>query len=356
MGSGRTPRNGRRVDRHRDGGEPAPGDDLGQQPAEGVPDDGRLLLEPADDRVEVVGDLADGLVREDLGVGVGLLHRVGVVRPARRQRGVAGLLEQRRPAVPAARQEPEAVDEDDRRQTGPVGAVDLLVVVLGDGRGCLGAGHRGPPPRRGGPADPTPTGRAWPRRAGPPGANVVDHEQLSSPSGILRRVAHGPTDLARLVGDPGYARAAAERLQALATPSRLRILARLHAGPASVTDLAAAVGMEGSAVSPPAADPAPPRARRRGAPRTAGRLRAQRRPRGRAARPGGRPRRARPPRAQRARPGRPRGGGVSTRAGEPRARARPRPRAGPRPRATATATASSTGRSCARARACAPSP
>ena len=62
-------------------------------------------------------------------------------------------------------------------------------------------------------------------------------------------MAHGPTDLTRLVGDPGYARAAAERLQALATPSRLRILARLHAGPASVTDLAGAVGMEGSAVS-----------------------------------------------------------------------------------------------------------
>ena len=62
-------------------------------------------------------------------------------------------------------------------------------------------------------------------------------------------MAHGPTDLTRLAGDPGYARAAAERLQALATPSRLRILARLHAGPASVTDLAGAVGMEGSAVS-----------------------------------------------------------------------------------------------------------
>ena len=38
-------------------------------------------------------------------------------------------------------------------------------------------------------------------------------------------------------------------MQALSAPSRLRILARLHAGPASVNELAAAVGMEGSAVS-----------------------------------------------------------------------------------------------------------
>jgi len=38
-------------------------------------------------------------------------------------------------------------------------------------------------------------------------------------------------------------------LQALATPSRLRILGRLRQGPASVTELAEAVGMERSAVS-----------------------------------------------------------------------------------------------------------
>ncbi|HEU4976941.1 MAG TPA: metalloregulator ArsR/SmtB family transcription factor [Baekduia sp.] len=57
------------------------------------------------------------------------------------------------------------------------------------------------------------------------------------------------TDVGRLVDDPGYARAAADALQALATPSRLRILARLHDGPASVSELATAVGMEGSAVS-----------------------------------------------------------------------------------------------------------
>ena len=38
-------------------------------------------------------------------------------------------------------------------------------------------------------------------------------------------------------------------MQALATPSRLRILGRLQAGACSVSELAAAVDMEGSAVS-----------------------------------------------------------------------------------------------------------
>ena len=41
----------------------------------------------------------------------------------------------------------------------------------------------------------------------------------------------------------------AATLQALATPSRLRILARLQEGPCAVGDLAAAVGMEPSACS-----------------------------------------------------------------------------------------------------------
>ncbi|MGI8624022.1 MAG: ArsR/SmtB family transcription factor [Solirubrobacteraceae bacterium] len=62
-------------------------------------------------------------------------------------------------------------------------------------------------------------------------------------------MAHGHTGIDRLLEDPSYARAAAESLQALATPSRLRILARLNVGPASVGELAEAVGMEGSAVS-----------------------------------------------------------------------------------------------------------
>lgn len=62
-------------------------------------------------------------------------------------------------------------------------------------------------------------------------------------------MSHGgnpdPADLL----DPGLARQVAETVQALATPSRLRILARLYAGPASVTEISEAIGMDGSAVS-----------------------------------------------------------------------------------------------------------
>ena len=56
-------------------------------------------------------------------------------------------------------------------------------------------------------------------------------------------------DTGRLLDDAGFARSAAESIQALSTPSRLRILARLHTGPASVNEIAAAVAMESSAVS-----------------------------------------------------------------------------------------------------------
>lgn len=49
--------------------------------------------------------------------------------------------------------------------------------------------------------------------------------------------------------DAASAAQVAETLQALATPSRLLILARLRREPASVTRLAADVGMEQSAVS-----------------------------------------------------------------------------------------------------------
>jgi ArsR family transcriptional regulator, nickel/cobalt-responsive transcriptional repressor len=60
------------------------------------------------------------------------------------------------------------------------------------------------------------------------------------------REHHGTS---RLLDDAAFARSAAESIQALAAPSRLRILARLHTGPASVSDIAAAVRMENSAVS-----------------------------------------------------------------------------------------------------------
>jgi DNA-binding transcriptional ArsR family regulator len=63
-------------------------------------------------------------------------------------------------------------------------------------------------------------------------------------------VSHGARqhDPGRL--DRDFAEVVADTMQALATPSRLRILGRLHAqGPCSVNELAAAVAMEPSAVS-----------------------------------------------------------------------------------------------------------
>lgn len=64
-------------------------------------------------------------------------------------------------------------------------------------------------------------------------------------------MAHGREhgDIERLLDDVGFAQTAAESVQALSAPSRLRILARLNAGPASVNEIAESVGMEGSAVS-----------------------------------------------------------------------------------------------------------
>jgi DNA-binding transcriptional ArsR family regulator len=49
--------------------------------------------------------------------------------------------------------------------------------------------------------------------------------------------------------DETFASAVADTMQALATPSRVRILGRLLAAPASVGELAKAVAMEPSAVS-----------------------------------------------------------------------------------------------------------
>jgi DNA-binding transcriptional ArsR family regulator len=68
---------------------------------------------------------------------------------------------------------------------------------------------------------------------------------------MLGRMAHGREhqDTNRLLNDAAFARTAAESIQALSAPSRLRILARLHAGPASVNEIADSVGMESSAVS-----------------------------------------------------------------------------------------------------------
>jgi ArsR family transcriptional regulator len=62
-------------------------------------------------------------------------------------------------------------------------------------------------------------------------------------------VSHGATPDPGELLDLQLAAQVAETMQALATPSRLRILACLHEGPASVSEISAAVGMDGSAVS-----------------------------------------------------------------------------------------------------------
>lgn len=62
-------------------------------------------------------------------------------------------------------------------------------------------------------------------------------------------MSHGGHSDPAALADPALAAQVAETMQALATPSRLRILARLHEGPATVGEISAAVRMGGSAVS-----------------------------------------------------------------------------------------------------------
>ena len=63
-------------------------------------------------------------------------------------------------------------------------------------------------------------------------------------------MAHGADGRDRRASvDAATAREIAQTMQALATPSRVRILARLREGACSVNDLAQAVEMDGSAVS-----------------------------------------------------------------------------------------------------------
>jgi DNA-binding transcriptional ArsR family regulator len=62
-------------------------------------------------------------------------------------------------------------------------------------------------------------------------------------------MAHGHNRQTPSELDPAFTQTVAETMQALATPSRLRILGRLHAGPCPVNELATSVGMEPSAVS-----------------------------------------------------------------------------------------------------------
>src|SRR4051795_9623775 len=100
---------------------------------------GGPLVELADDLGGVVGKLLQSLPCEDLGVGAAFLDRFWIVRPGGRYTRVAVLLEQTDPVVPAARQQPEPVDEDDRSLAARVGLSDLALLALCD------LGHRAAP-------------------------------------------------------------------------------------------------------------------------------------------------------------------------------------------------------------------
>src|SRR4051794_20315949 len=88
---------------------------LSHQPAGGVPHDHGWRAEAADDPVIVVNDLRDPEPVHDGWVATKGLDLALHVRPCRCEDLVAALLEARLPAFPAARGEPEAVDEDDGR-------------------------------------------------------------------------------------------------------------------------------------------------------------------------------------------------------------------------------------------------
>src|SRR5207302_11253689 len=89
-------------------------------------DDRRLLLQLADDGAVVVGHLSDCLVSEDLRMRLRLRHRLRMIRPPRLQCRIAGLFEKRCPTVPAAREQPETVNEHDRVQARCVCLLDLV--------------------------------------------------------------------------------------------------------------------------------------------------------------------------------------------------------------------------------------
>ena len=73
----------------------------------------------------VAGDLPDALAREDPRVGPGLADGRRVVGPAGGDGGVAVLLEERAPWLPARGEHPQAVDEHNGGQAGGVGPADV---------------------------------------------------------------------------------------------------------------------------------------------------------------------------------------------------------------------------------------
>ena len=115
----------RRVDRDRRRGQPLAGQLLGDQPAEGMAHDRRLGSERCDDGGNVVGDGADRLAREALGVLTTTLDGRGVV--GHRTATVAYPADSNfsRHGSQLAREQPESVHEDDDRPRRGVGPLHL---------------------------------------------------------------------------------------------------------------------------------------------------------------------------------------------------------------------------------------
>lgn len=72
-----------------------------------------LRVELLDDLLLVGGDVADALAGEHAGIFPGQFDGGRIVGPARSDRAVAGLLEERDPVVPAAVQQQQPVHEHD---------------------------------------------------------------------------------------------------------------------------------------------------------------------------------------------------------------------------------------------------
>src|SRR5438067_967869 len=102
-------------------------------------DDCRFFLYAVENDLEVIRDLSDGFVRECFGTRLRLGDGFRIVRPTRRECDVSCLLEQRRPTIPAARQQPESMYEHDGLESSLVRSIDLLSLVIGN-RWCAGGG------------------------------------------------------------------------------------------------------------------------------------------------------------------------------------------------------------------------
>src|SRR3984893_17343574 len=101
----------RSVDRHCGSGEVLAEQPLRDKAAEGVADDDRRRLKPADDPGVVADHIVDALARHLAGVAAARLHRVRVTWPARCCRRVPRLLEQFQPRAPRAGMQPKTMNE-----------------------------------------------------------------------------------------------------------------------------------------------------------------------------------------------------------------------------------------------------